>query len=76
MVTRKTTQPGHGDICEQNKKDIGKLSKSLYGDGNGNPGLIRRVDKIELQQAMVIRQNWAIIGMLVGIVTKLIVDIF
>lgn len=45
---------------------------AIFGDGNGNKGLIRRVDKVDGDVNFIKRQNWVIITMLVGIMIAMI----
>ncbi len=59
---------------EKLEKDVTNIRRSLYGDGNGEIGLIRRVDKIEYIVNSIRKQNWFLIGMIAGIYIKVITD--
>lgn len=43
------------------------LKLVIFGDGNGNKGLIRRVDHIEHRLGVLAKQNWAIILLLASL---------
>ncbi|MCH9008354.1 hypothetical protein IIA29_10170 [candidate division KSB1 bacterium] len=60
------------DVLENGKK-ISGLKMAVYGDNNGKRGLIRRVDGVERNIAMVLKQNWLIIVALVG---KILQEVF
>jgi len=57
---------------QKNNEDIAELELSVYGDGNGNKGLIRRVDALEHEVKFIQKQNWAIIAMLLGLYAEFI----
>lgn len=54
---------------------IEKLERSIYGDGNGEKGLIRRVDGMEIFLKSIRKQNWAIIGLLTALLIELLTKI-
>ena len=56
----------------ENTKDIHGLKLAVYGDNNGNRGIIRRVDDIEHQTKFIKKQNWVIIAMLLGLYVEFI----
>ena len=51
---------------------VEKLERSVYGDGNGEKGLIRRVDDIERKLDSIRKQNRVIIGMLATMIGEIV----
>lgn len=62
--------PGHADLCVERANDIASLKLAIFGDGNGNKGLIRRVDSL----AFIKLQNWIIIALLSPIIVNVILS--
>lgn len=58
---------------DENGKDIFGLKQAIFGDNNGKRGLIRHVDGVERNIAMVLKQNWLILAALVG---KIVQEVF
>ena len=56
----------------ENTSDIHGLKLAVYGDNNGNRGIIRRVDDIEHQTKFIKKQNWVIIAMLLGLYVEFV----
>lgn len=46
------------------EKELEHMKLVLFGDGNGNKGLIRRTDSLENHISVLRRQSWAIIVLL------------
>lgn len=59
-------------FTDRDRQDIHDLILKVDGDGNGNKGLIRRVDMIENSIRFIKRQNWAIIAMQLGLLGALL----
>lgn len=57
---------------EKNAAAIEGLELAVFGDGNGNKGLIRRVDGLEREVQFIKKQNWVIIAMLLGLYAQFI----
>jgi len=57
---------------QKNTEDIAELELAVYGDGNGNKGLIRRVDALEREVRFIQKQNWVIMAMLLGLYAEFI----
>lgn len=76
-ATKRTGRPGpgHGEICEINRESIIRLKTIVSGDGNGNLGLVRKVDKLELSLGFLRKQSWAVIGLLSAILGSMIFEI-
>lgn len=55
------------------ERHLAKLDLTVNGDGTeGNPGLIRRVDRIEYKISSVMKINWAIFLLLMGLFINVI----
>ena len=55
----------------RNEKDISNLKTTVFGDGNGNKGLVRRTDGLEFKYGYLVKQNWAIILLLFANLVKM-----
>lgn len=54
---------------------VEKLERAVFGDGNGEKGLIRRVDDIEHKLDAIRKQNWMIIGILLSLLGEVLYTI-
>jgi len=55
---------------------LDRLSKTVYGDGNGNKGLVLKTDRVERTLSGYTKVVWASITGLGGLFTKALFEIF
>lgn len=56
------------------ESDVVKLKRVVYGDGNGNKGLVRKLDAVEIGLRSLRKQSWFIIALLCSMWLKTIIS--
>lgn len=59
---------------EDHEQDIHNVKLAIYGDNNSRLGLIRRTDRIEERQNLMVKISTAILTMTSGLLIKAIFD--